>query len=131
MGGLQVLEETYGDQGFRVLGFYSNDFGNQGGSADDIASCNDDYGVTFLQFDIAPVTGPNARPVFAWLYGHGNPGPKPDPLEPTWNFHKYLIARDGTFVGAFGQGSYPGEDNTSTEWMNHELVQAIEAEIAM
>lgn len=130
MGGLQVLEETYGGQGFKVLGFYSNDFGSQGGSSDDIEGCNDDYGVTFEQFEIAPVSGANARPVFAWLFSHPNPGPKPDPLEPTWNFHKYLIARDGTFVGAFDRFSYPGEDPQATEWTTHELVLAIEAELA-
>lgn len=130
MAGLQVLEDEYGAQGLKVLGFYSNDFGNQGGSDEQIDACNEAHAVSFLQFQIAPVVGPNPRPVFAWLYTHDNPGPKPDPLEPTWNFHKYLIGRDGTFVAAFAQGSYMGTDPGSSEWMNHEIVQAIQAELA-
>ncbi len=130
MAGLQVLEDEFGDQGFRTLGFYSNDFGSQGGTDEQIDACNDAHAVSFLQFQIAPVTGDNARPVFAWLLDHMNPGPKPDPLEPTWNFHKYLIGRDGTFVAAFDRSSYMGDDPGTMEWQDHEIVQAIEAELA-
>ncbi|MEQ9318361.1 MAG: hypothetical protein RIF41_04345, partial [Polyangiaceae bacterium] len=130
MAGLQVLEDEYGDQGFEVLGFYSNDFGNQGGSMEQIEACNEMHGVMFQQFEIEPVIGPSKRPVFDWILSHANPGPKPDPLEPTWNFHKYLVSRDGQLVAAFAQGSYMGTDPSSTEWQSHEIVQAIEAELA-
>jgi glutathione peroxidase len=130
MAGLQVLEEQFGDQGFHVLGFYSNDFGSQGGTDEQIEACNDAHAVSFDQFQIAPVTGPQARPVFTWILSHANPGPKPDPLEPTWNFHKYLVSRDGQLVAAFDRFSYPGEDATSNEWQTHEIVTAIQAELA-
>jgi len=130
MAGLQVLEEEYEDQGLRVLGFYSNDFGNQGGSSDQIDACTETYGVSFPQFEIAPVVGASKRPVFDWILSHDNPGPKPDPLEPTWNFHKYLVSRDGELVAAFGQSSYMGTDPSSTQWQTHEIVVAIEAELA-
>jgi len=129
MAGLQVLEEQYGGQGFHVLGFYSNDF-NQGGSNDDIQNCTDANAVEFTQFELAPVTLPNPRPVFAWLLSHPNPGPKPDPLQPTWNFHKYLVSRDGELIAAFGQYDYMGTDPNSSQWQNHPIVQAIEAELA-
>lgn len=68
--------------------------------------------------------------MFQWILGHPNPGPKPDPLEPTWNFHKYLISRDGELVAAFGQGSYMGTDPMSTQWMTSEIVIAIESELS-
>ncbi len=135
MGGLQVLEAKYKDQGFRTLGFYSNDFGNQGGNEAQIEACIMEHMVTFMQFEIAPVTGPNTRPVFAWLYAQPNPGPKPDPIEPSWNFHKYLVSRTGELVATFGQGDIPGDDPDNPDpngaaWASSPMVIAIEAELA-
>jgi len=86
MGTLQGLEETYGAQGFRVLGFYSNDF-NQAGSPSDIEACSETYGVTFPQFAIdhvcsAPTTScqnPNAadiQPVWQWLSSPASSRPR-------------------------------------------------------
>ncbi len=100
MAGLQVLEDHYGDQGFAVLGLYSNDFGKQGGSDEQIRGVTDKYGVTYAQFAIAPVIGEAPRPTFAWLLGQDNPGPKKDGLAPTWNFFKYLVSRSGALVAA-------------------------------
>lgn len=115
--GLQNLEETYGAQGFRVLAFYSNDFGNQGG---DPSACNSQYKVTFDTFDIAPVKGANARPPFAWLLKQTNPGPEAT-LEPQWNYSKYLVSRDGKLVKHWSHTVTPGSSD---------VVSAITAEIA-
>ena len=87
-------------------------------------------GITFLQFEIAPVTGAQARPVFAWLNAHPNPGPKPGDTQPGHNFNKYVISRDGQLVAAFNKPEYMGTDPTSAQWQNSPIVQAIEAELS-
>jgi len=131
MAGLQVLEAQYGARGFHVLGFYSNDFGKQGGSDEQIRGVTDKYGVTYPQFAIAPVSGEAPRPVFEWLLGHDNPGPKKDPHEPTWNFHKWLVSRRGELVAAFDMKAYPGEDPSAAAWKDSAIVQAIERELGV
>jgi glutathione peroxidase len=120
-------EAKYKDQGFHVLGFYSNDFGNQGG---DPKACADTVGLgpgglTFPQFVIDHVIGDQKRPVFEWLLDqNGKPAP-------TWNFHKYLIARDGTIVGDWDTGVTVGDQlNTPNTVETNELAPYIEAELA-
>jgi len=130
MAGLQVLEDQFGSEGFRVLGFYSNDFGNQGGSEEQIEACNDDHGVSFLQFETAPVIGADARPVFAWILSQPDPANEGIPLEPNWNFHKYLISRTGELVAHYGLSSYPGDSETAPGWDTDPMVVAIKAELA-
>lgn len=129
MAGLQVLEETFSAQGFHVLGFYSNDFGMQGG---DVGTCTDTYHVTFPQFSIAHVVDPDGagpeqvQPVWEWL------AMQPGFTAPTWNFHKYLISRDGQLVGYFPQGTWPGDDpnDPNDSFDTNAIVVAIEAELA-
>jgi glutathione peroxidase len=119
-------ELKYKDQGFHVLAFYSNDFGNQGG---DPGSCAETVGlsqITMPQFVIDPVTLPDARPVFKWLLEPPNSAP-----QPTWNFYKYLIARDGTLVGSWDTGTEVGDRlNTPTVTEPNEIAPFIEAELA-
>jgi glutathione peroxidase len=130
MAGLQGLEENLSGEGLHVLGFYSNDFGNQGGDPDDIAGCTEDHGITFEQFQIAPVKSPDAQPVFAWLYTQPSPGPSAS-VEPTWNFHKYLISRDGQLVAHWDSAVYPGDDpeNANDDFDTNPIVVAIRAEL--
>src|SRR4051812_35374667 len=116
MAGLQVLEDTFSGQGFHVLGFLSNDFGNQGGSDGDIGACNAKYGITFLQFAIDHVIPSGAatpEPVFAWIESRPNPGPSTT-TQPTWNFHKWLISRHGDLVAHWDSVVYPGDDPLDT-----------------
>ena len=119
-------ELKYKDQGFHVLGFYSNDFGNQGG---DPGSCAGTVGlseITMPQFVIDHVVGADARPVFKWLL---DPPNSANP--PTWNFHKYLIARDGTLVGDWDTGVEVGDRlNTPGVVEPNEIAPFIEAELA-
>jgi glutathione peroxidase len=132
MAGLQVLEETFAEQGLEVLGFYSNDFGNQGGDDEDIEGCTDQYAVTFDQFLPDHVidtdgAGPEVpQPVWQWL------SQQPGFVAPTWNFHKYLISRTGEFVQYFPQSSYPGDDpgNPNDSFDTSPIVVAIQAELA-
>jgi glutathione peroxidase len=94
-GGLEKLHEQYAAKGFAVLGFPSNDFGEQEpGSADQIRTfCSTNYGVTFPLFEKVKTKGPGQSPVYAFLTkAHG---------EPRWNFHKYLVGKDGQVVAAF------------------------------
>jgi len=130
MGGLQVLEELYADEGFHVLGFYSNDFGKQGGTDEQIAEVTEKYHVTYPQFAIEPVSGDDLRPVFSWLLSHDNPGPKTGDVGPSWNFGKWLVSRKGDLVAAFDTRSYPGVDPNEQSFKESPIVQAIEAELA-
>jgi glutathione peroxidase len=131
LAGLQVLEETFSSQGFHVLGFLSNDFGNQGGSSGQIDACTGMYHVTFPQFQIDHVIGSMPEPVFAWLYAQPNPGPAM-PMQPIWNFGKWLVSRDGTVTGHWATTDYPGADPSVPGSMfdASDIVIAIKAELA-
>lgn len=137
MAGLQVLGDTFKADGLRVLGFLSNDFGNQGGNEGQIDACTDKYGITFDQFAPGHVkdpdgAGPDApQPVFDWLLAQPNPGPAA-PITPAWNFHKYLISRDGKLVGHWASWVYPGDDpeNSQDSFDENPIVIAVKAELA-
>ncbi|WP_018411530.1 glutathione peroxidase [Methyloversatilis thermotolerans] len=94
--GLEKLQETYGKRGLTVLGFPSNDFANQEpGSDREIAEfCSMTYGVKFPMFSKTSVRGAQRHPFYVDLV-------KATGSEPGWNFHKYLIGRDGRTVTAF------------------------------
>ena len=100
--GLEKLYAAYSERGFTVLGFPSGDFGNQE-KADNkqIAEfCFNTYGVKFPMFAKSSVVGQTANPFFAELAkATGQP--------PKWNFHKYLIDRDGRVVAAFPSNVTP------------------------
>ena len=132
--GLQVLEETFGAQGFHVLGFMSDDFGNQGGDTGQIGACQAMYGITYTEFAIdhvVPQGSTPPQPVFAWLEAQPNPGPDTSPL-PSWNFSKYLISRTGALVGHWDSPVYPGADpsDPSSTFDTSPIVIAIRAELA-
>lgn len=102
--GLEALQARYGKQGLVVLGFPSNDFGQQEpGSNRQIAEfCENTFGVGFPMFAKSRVagTGSDLNPLFADLRARSGQAPK-------WNFHKYLIARDGQAVASFGSAVEP------------------------
>ena len=131
MAGLQVLEDTFAAQGFHVLGFLSNDFGNQGGDPGQVDMCSSQYMIKFQQFAIDHVIGANTQPVFAWIYKQPNPGPQM-PIQPQWNFHKYLISKTGKLVATWASPTYPGDDplNPNDSFDTNPIVVAIKAELA-
>jgi len=102
--GLEALHRELRGKGFNVLGFPSNDFGEQEpGSAQEIATfCRLTYDVTFPMFQKV-VTHPGAAqsPIYAFLGRSGN--------LPAWNFSKYLIDRQGK-VAAFFPSDVTPED---------------------
>jgi glutathione peroxidase len=100
--GLQALNEKYKSRGLVILGFPSNDFGNQEpGSNKEIADfCDRTYAVKFPMFAKTSVKAPGGSDVFDGLA-------KATGERPAWNFHKYLIARDGTRAVSFGSKVEP------------------------
>ena len=111
--GLEALFAKYEKQGLVVLGFPSNDFGRQEpGNAKQIADlCFNTYGVKFPMFSKVVVKGAGQHALYAQLTQATQVGPQ-------WNFHKYLIARDGKTVRSFASEVEPS---------NATLTAAIEA----
>ena len=93
--GLETLYQKYRDQGFVILGFPCNQFGQQEpGDAGEIAqTCQINYGVTFPMFAKVDVNGTQAHPLFRQL-SSVLPGWFGRSIR--WNFTKFLIGRDGT-----------------------------------
>lgn len=95
--GLQALWERYQDKGLVVIGVPSNNFNQEPDGEAKIAEfCRGAFGVTFPLTEKVSVKGRDAHPVYQWinsaLDGNGQPG---------WNFHKFLIGRDGQSVQSF------------------------------
>ena len=89
-GGLEAIYDRYGDRGSVVLGFPSNDFANQEpGTEQQIqAFCRLTYGVRFPMFEKTHAGKGNASPLYRALGEAAGEYPR-------WNFHKYLLDRDG------------------------------------
>lgn len=99
--GLQKLHEELGPKGLVVLGFPSNDFGGQEpGSSEQIATfCQKNYGVTFPLFEKVVTKGAGASPLYQALAETAGP--------PKWNFHKYLVDKQGRVVRGFPSSVAP------------------------
>jgi glutathione peroxidase len=94
--GLEALHRELQPKGFAVLGFPSNDFGEQEpGTAQEIADfCRLTYDVTFPMFSkVVTRPGPAQSPVYQFLGRSGN--------LPAWNFGKYLIGKNGQVIAFF------------------------------
>ena len=108
--GLEKLHAQYGPKGLVVLGFPSGDFGNQEKANNkEIAEfCFNTYGVKFPMFAKTSVRGEKANPLFAALARSTGQPPK-------WNFHKYLIDRQGRVVKAFPSQVEPMDGRLTKE----------------
>ena len=115
--GLEALHAKYKDRGFAVLGFPSGDFREQEFTDEKQIQefCTLTYGVKFPMFEKVHVKGDEATPLYKDLLAITGEAPK-------WNFHKYLIARDGRTVTSFGTRTAPDDKA---------LVAAIEAALAV
>lgn len=102
--GLEALYARYQARGLVVLGFPSNDFGQQEpGSGKEIADfCFNTYGVKFPMFSKTVVVGTGRSPLYAALA-------KASGETPQWNFHKYLVDRQGRVAGSFASGVKPDD----------------------
>jgi len=115
--GLQALWTRYRDKGLIVLAVPSNDFGGQepGGASDIGKTAHEEYHVTFPLTEKVAVKGKDAHPFYKWAAVER-------PLEaPRWNFHKYLIGRDGHLTAAFTSAVEPNDPR---------VIAAIEKELS-
>ena len=108
--GLQALHEQYVEQGLSVVGFPCNQFGGQEpGTAEEIQEfCSSKFDVSFDMFDKIDVNGDEACPLYQQLtsldtqpVGEG---------DISWNFEKFLIARDGKVVARFSPRTKPDDE---------------------
>jgi glutathione peroxidase len=114
--GLQQLWRRYRERGLLIVGVPSNDFGGQepGGAAEIKATAHGEYGASFPLAEKAQVKGPAAHPFYRWA-ALERPGETPH-----WNFHKYLIGRDGSVKASFA---------TEIEPTDPRIITAIEREL--
>src|SRR3954447_3847556 len=115
--GLQELWKRYHERGLMIVGVPSNDFGGQepGGQAEIEHTAHQGYGVTFPLAAKADVRGARLHRFYKW-------GAAERPLDtPRWNFHKYLVGRQGHIVAAFPATIEPTDPR---------IVTAIEKELS-
>ena len=111
--GLEALYRTYRERGLVVAGFPSNDFGGQEpGTEKQIREfCRLTYSVEFPMFAKTRVLGPQADPLYKHLVQVSGD-------QPRWNFHKYLLDRQGRVIASFGSSTRPDDSA---------LIEAIES----
>jgi glutathione peroxidase len=109
--GLQELWTRYGKAGLIVIGVPSNDFGEQEPKSEgEIKTfCQGAFGVTFPLTSKQHVVGPDSHPFYKWAAAAmGSAG------VPNWNFHKYLIGRDGRLLRSFSTKLAPMSDEITS-----------------
>jgi glutathione peroxidase len=108
--GLEKLYQEYGDKGLVVLGFPSNDFmGQEPGTEEEIQEfCRLTYKVKFPMFEKITVKEGNAHPFYEQLADAAG-------TYPTWNFHKYLVGRDGKVIKEFSPRTKPYDPQVVAE----------------
>ncbi len=108
--GLQELWTEFHGRGLTIIGVPSNDFGGQepGGATEIAETAQHQYGVTFPITAKAVVKGPDAHPLYRWA---AEARPKD---VPRWNFHKYLIGRDGYIADVFAESVEPRDTRVKT-----------------
>jgi glutathione peroxidase len=114
--GLQQLYARFHDKGLMIVGVPSNDFGGQepGTPIEIMKTAHDDFGVRFPLAAKTDVRGRTPHPFYKWAAAER-------PLEtPRWNFHKYLIGRDGHIAAVFA---------TDVEPMDARVIQAVAKEL--
>ncbi|WP_188381346.1 glutathione peroxidase [Oxalicibacterium faecigallinarum] len=115
--GLEKLYAQYQSKGLVVLGFASNDFGQQEpGSNQEIAAfCHNTFGVKFPMFAKSSVIGKDASPFYQSLIKAGASPPK-------WNFHKILLDRNGRVIQSYPSRVNPNDKVLVTD-IEHALAQ--------
>ncbi len=109
---LEALWRRYRPRGLIVIGVPSNEFGEQepGTAAEIKEFCATRYAVDFPLTQKQTVVGPAAHPFFRWIAEElGEPG------APRWNFHKYLVAPDGSLAGLWPSSVRPSDPEVIAE----------------
>ena len=101
--GLQKIYERYKDDGLVVLGVPTNDFNQELSKESDVKEfCEIRFGVEFPMSSIQPIRGENAHPIYKWIQANVSVIG-----QPRWNFHKYLIGKDGKIINWFSSMTSP------------------------
>ena len=101
--GLQKIYEKYKDDGFVVLGVPTNDFNQELSKDSDVKEfCEIRFGVEFPMSSIQLIRGENAHPIYKWIKSNVSVIG-----QPRWNFHKYLIGKDGNIINWFSSMTSP------------------------
>jgi glutathione peroxidase len=97
---LQRLHDRFEARGLTLLGVPSQDFRQESGDARQVREfCDTMFGITFPMANITRVRGAGAHPFFLWAARQAGPV--------RWNFHKYVVARDGLTVAGFSSNVLP------------------------
>jgi glutathione peroxidase len=106
-GGLEQLWQDYRDRGLVVVGFPSNEFGNQDpGSNEEIAGfCQRNFGVSFPMMAKVEVNGGAAHPLWKWLKSEAPGLLGTEAVK--WNFTKFLVGKDGRVIKRFAPNDAP------------------------
>jgi glutathione peroxidase len=117
---LEQLQKDYGDKGFSVVGFPSNQFlGQEPGTAEEIQEfCSTTYGVSFPLMEKIDVNGEERHPIYAELTEVEDTDGTGGDVQ--WNFEKFLISPSGEVVGRFRPTVLPDAP---------EVIEAIEANL--
>ena len=101
---LEALHRRLAPRGLVIVGFPSNDFGQQERASNKAIAdfCKLNYGVSFPMFERTEVTGPRANPFHAQLARRSG-------TAPGWNFHKYVVDRSGNRVQSFATTTRPDD----------------------
>ena len=113
--GLEKLHKAASPRGLAVIGVPSQDFNQESADNQTVKTfCETTFGVQFPMAGIAHVRGPQAAPFYAWVREQKR-------WEPSWNFNKVLVGRNGQIVATFGSGDEP---------QGPRMTQALDAELA-
>ena len=117
---LEALHAKYKGKGFAVLGFPSGDFREQEFTDEKQIQefCTLTYGVKFPMFEKVQVRGSEATPLYRGLA-------EATGEQPGWNFHKYLVGRDGKVIASFGSRTKP-DDAALVEAVEKALDKALD-----
>ena len=114
--GLQKIYDRYKDDGFVVLGVPSDDFKQELSSDEDVKKfCEIRYGVNFPLTSIQKIKGESAHPLYKWISGNTSVIG-----QPRWNFHKYLISKEGQILNWFSSMTSP-----TSEGLLNQVEQAL------
>tara|TARA_B100000242_G_scaffold53818_1_gene32322 strand:+ start:83 stop:583 length:501 start_codon:yes stop_codon:yes gene_type:complete len=101
--GLQKIYDKYKNDGLIVLGVPTNDFNQELSKDSDVKEfCEIRFGVEFPMSSIQPIRGENAHPIYKWIKSNVSVIG-----QPRWNFHKYLIGKDGKIINWFSSMTSP------------------------
>ena len=104
--GLQKIYDRYKDDGLVVLGVPSDDFNQELSSDNDVKKfCEIRYGVNFPLTSIQKIKGESAHPLYKWISGNISVIG-----QPRWNFHKYLISKEGKVLNWFSSMTSPSSE---------------------